>query len=238
MPLAFAWFSAAAFAASLTFFLYSYLVPFGAAASGTPFGRGTAVPTAVNVALFSVFALHHSVFARTSIKRRVRAIVPPSLERAFYTLIASVLFVIVCGSWQPVPGVLYELRGPWAFVGYAVVAAGVLMTALGARALDVLDLAGVRQVLDAANPPGTTGHIPLKTDGIYGFVRHPVYFGWLLIVFGIPGMTMTRLIFAVVSTLYLALAVPFEERSLVETFGPEYASYRQKVRWRMVPGLY
>jgi protein-S-isoprenylcysteine O-methyltransferase Ste14 len=34
------------------------------------------------------------------------------------------------------------------------------------------------------------------------------------------------------------LAVPFEERGLVETFGPEYASYRERVRWRMIPGIY
>jgi protein-S-isoprenylcysteine O-methyltransferase Ste14 len=51
-------------------------------------------------------------------------------------------------------------------------------------------------------------------------------------------MTMTRLTFAVISTLYLAIAIPFEERSLIETFGADYASYRRTVRWRMIPGLY
>jgi protein-S-isoprenylcysteine O-methyltransferase Ste14 len=49
---------------------------------------------------------------------------------------------------------------------------------------------------------------------------------------------MTRLSFAVISTAYLVVAIPFEERSLVETFGPAYASYRKKVRWRMMPGIY
>jgi protein-S-isoprenylcysteine O-methyltransferase Ste14 len=60
----------------------------------------------------------------------------------------------------------------------------------------------------------------------------------MLFVFGPPDMTMTRLTFAIISTLYLAIAIPFEERSLVETFGGEYASYRGKVRWRMIPGFY
>jgi len=49
---------------------------------------------------------------------------------------------------------------------------------------------------------------------------------------------LTRLSFAAISTLYLALAIPFEERSLIETFGPDYASYRMKVRLRMMPGIY
>ena len=51
-------------------------------------------------------------------------------------------------------------------------------------------------------------------------------------------MTLTRFTFAVVSTAYLALAIPFEERSLIETFGNEYRDYQRKVRWRMIPGLY
>jgi protein-S-isoprenylcysteine O-methyltransferase Ste14 len=97
----------------------------------------------------------------------------------------------------------------------------------------VLDLAGVRQVMPVAGPAQ-----PLKTYGVYGFVRHPLYFAWMLLVFGAPVMTMTRLTFAVFSTLYLAVAIPFEERSLTETFGRDYASYRRKVRWRMIPGIY
>jgi protein-S-isoprenylcysteine O-methyltransferase Ste14 len=55
---------------------------------------------------------------------------------------------------------------------------------------------------------------------------------------GVPQMTFTRLTFAAISTIYLALAIPFEEKSLIETFGPDYASYRKKVRWRMLPGIY
>jgi protein-S-isoprenylcysteine O-methyltransferase Ste14 len=51
-------------------------------------------------------------------------------------------------------------------------------------------------------------------------------------------MTATRATFAVVSTIYLAAAIPWEERNLLETFGPEYEQYRRKVRWRMMPGIY
>ena len=51
-------------------------------------------------------------------------------------------------------------------------------------------------------------------------------------------MTSTRLLFAVVSVAYLVIAIPFEERSLVESFGEPYRAYRRQVRWRMVPGVY
>lgn len=233
MSLAFAWTAAAAFVASLLYFLYSYFVRFADASTS----NGWVGSFALNFLLFTAFALHHSAFARTGLKRRIGATVSRRLERAVYTLVSSVLFVLVCALWREVPGVLYRIPPPWTWLAYASLTAGLVVTAYGARALDVLDLAGVRQVLNSRRPsprPPT----PLRTDGLYGFVRHPVYFGWVLIVLGVPVMTMTQLTFAVISTAYLAVAVPFEERSLIETFGPDYASYQQKVRWRMIPGIY
>ncbi len=233
LPLLFAWLAAAAFAGSLGFFVYAYLILFGWPALPGPDGSGLAVPIVTNVLLFTVFALHHSVFARTGCKQLVTNWAPPALERALYSLVASALFAAVCWWWRPVPGMAWQLDGPWRLLGYAVQAAGVIVTFVGARALDVLDLAGVRQVLRSS-----TRHAVLKTDGVYGLVRHPLYFGWILLVFGEPDMTGTRLVFAVISTFYLVVAIPFEERSLIETFGPDYASYQRKVRWRIIPGLH
>jgi protein-S-isoprenylcysteine O-methyltransferase Ste14 len=51
-------------------------------------------------------------------------------------------------------------------------------------------------------------------------------------------MTGTRFVFATISTLYLALAIPLEERSLRGQFGSAYAAYASKVKWKMVPGIY
>lgn len=235
MPrLVFAWLAAAAFAASLGFFAYSYLVVYAPVSnpSADPWSP-PAVPWLVNLALFSVFALHHSVFARSGIKRFVHAVVAPPMERAVYSMVASVLFVLVCWLWSPIEGIAWTLPGAWRWFGIAIQATGVVMTLAGARALDVLELAGVRQVLTTAPRPAV-----LKTDGVYGFVRHPLYFSWVLLVFGAPEMSLTRLSFAAISTVYLALAIPFEERGLIETFGPDYASYRKSVRWRMLPGIY
>jgi hypothetical protein len=77
-----------------------------------------------------------------------------------------------------------------------------------------------------------------KTTGPYGLVRHPIYLGWFLIVFGVGTMTMTRLVFAVVSCAYILLAIPFEERSLRRETNGAYDRYMQKVPRKLVPGLY
>lgn len=228
-----AWTGALVFAGSLLWFLYCYMVRFGGVVPRGPLLR----PVLANILLFSVFALHHSLLARTGIKAALSRLLAPGLERSLYTWVASLLFIAVCSFWQPVPGLLYKLGGGWALAGYAVQAAGLVLTLRGASAVSFLDLAGVRPVLLAARG-AVPSHVPLATSGLYGFVRHPVYFAWVLLVFGAPSMTATRATFAIVSTIYLAAAIPWEERNLLEIFGPEYEHYRQKVRWRMMPGIY
>jgi protein-S-isoprenylcysteine O-methyltransferase Ste14 len=147
--------------------------------------------------------------------------------------VASVLFIAVCAAWRPVPGELYRVTGGLALAAYGIHVAGIVLTARGSARLDVLDLAGVRAV-SSSNAP----RVPLQTHGVYSFVRHPVYFAWVLMVAGTPHMTTTRLTFAVLSTAYLAIAIPFEERGLIDVFGQEYREYQKRVRWRMIPGLY
>jgi protein-S-isoprenylcysteine O-methyltransferase Ste14 len=53
-----------------------------------------------------------------------------------------------------------------------------------------------------------------------------------------PTMTANRLLFAVVSTAYLILAIPWEEKSLVAGHGDRYRAYQQSVKWRLVPGIW
>jgi protein-S-isoprenylcysteine O-methyltransferase Ste14 len=228
-----AWAGAALFLLSLLWSAYAYLIGFDR--RPPRLSRTTAIT--FDVGLFSVFALHHSLLARAGAKRFVRAWAPPELERSIYTWTASLLFIAVCVWWEPVPGTLYVLHGPWRLIGYGVQLAGLVLTIRSSAALDVLDLAGVRQVQREREgaPPR---HVALETGGLYGFVRHPLYFAWALMVFGSPDMTATRATFAIVTTTYLAMAIPWEERSLVQIFGPDYEAYRRQVRWRMFPGVY
>jgi protein-S-isoprenylcysteine O-methyltransferase Ste14 len=220
------------FVASLLYFVASYAWRFDAAASGD---WPPAAAIVVDLALFSVFALHHSVFARASVKRGIEHVIPPALERSAYVWIASVLFAIVCAVWIPVPGRLWLVTGPlrWLLVGIQVAAA--ITAVLAARRLSVLELAGVRQLWPQ---PADHAAAVLLDRGLYGIVRHPIYLAWLFMVWPAPDMNGTRLVFAAVSSTYLAIAIPFEERALARTFGDAYTRYRRRVRWRMLPGVY
>jgi protein-S-isoprenylcysteine O-methyltransferase Ste14 len=181
----------------------------------------------VNVALFTVFALHHSIMARTGAKAWITRHLPANLERSVYVWIASVLFLAVCWLWQPLPGVIWQTRGPGLAL-YIAQAFGAVLTIAAARVVGVWELAGVRQ-------PDHSRPIEFRADGPFAIVRHPIYLGWVLMVFATPVMTASQLLFAVVSTLYLIAAIPFEERSLLEVFPEKYGAYQKQMRWRLIP---
>lgn len=223
------------FAGSLLFFVRQYAAFGSGAWRAAPWswalgGR----PAAIDVLLFTAFALHHSIFARTGVKTWIVRHIPAALERALYVWISSVLFILTCAAWQPVPGVLWDLAWPASLALAPVQLLGVVITLRSARRLDVLELAGVRQAFGgrvAARPA-------LLEDGFYGLVRHPIYLGWLLIVWPIGSMTGTRLVFAATSTLYLLAAIPIEERELRRSLGEPYVAYARRTRWRLVPFVY
>lgn len=187
----------------------------------------------INALLFTVFALHHSLLARAGAKRRVVALVGSRLERSAYVWVASLIYIAVWWLWRDLPGHLYRHTGVLAAVHWAIVALGFGLTLAASRLIDPLDLAGVHQASQS-----TSQASPLEVSGPYHLVRHPIYLGWLLIVFGGPYMTWTRVEFAVVSSAYLLAAIPFEERSLVAAFGESYRAYQRSVRWRIVPGIW
>jgi protein-S-isoprenylcysteine O-methyltransferase Ste14 len=57
-------------------------------------------------------------------------------------------------------------------------------------------------------------------------------------VFGAAHMTGDRLVFAVTTTAYLIVAIPWEERSLRQSFGDAYDRYMRNVKSRMIPFIY
>jgi protein-S-isoprenylcysteine O-methyltransferase Ste14 len=223
----FRWFGALVFLLSLLSFAYVYVVRLGVPAADH---GHTARDVVFNVTLFTIFALHHSIMARTGAKAWITRLAPPALERSIYVWIASLLFLAVCWLWRPLPGVIWETRGAGLPL-YVVQVFGAVLTIAAARIVGVWELAGVKQ-------PDPIKTIEFTANGPFAIVRHPIYLAWVLMVFATPVMTTSRMVFAVVSTLYLIVAIPFEERSLVDGFGDKYVAYQRQMRWRLIPYIW
>jgi len=220
------------FAGSLVFFAVSYAWRFDEVIGPWSWTTGQRA-VLLDVTMFSVFALHHSIFARSGGRAWIARRVAPELERSVYVWLASLLFLGVCVWWVPVPGVAWEITGNFAVACWFVQALGAVLTVVAARHFNLLELAGVTQALQhRADQPVRLAHGP------YGLVRHPIYLGWFAMVWFPPAMTGTRLVFAAISCAYLLVAIPFEERDLRRTFGGAYETYMRRVRWKIVPGVY
>jgi hypothetical protein len=220
----FVWLGGALFVASLAYCTWWYLFALSITPSGVSWSA-----LAIDVLLLSIFAVHHSVFAREGVKAWLSRVVPERLLRSVYVWTASLLLIMVCAAWAPIGGELYRVSGWPALAVAAVQLYGVWIIAQSVRGIDPLELAGIRRA---------PARGPLQIRGPYALVRHPLYFGWVLAVFGTAHMTGDRLAFAAITTLYLMMAIPLEERSLVRSFGEEYARYARAVRWRIIPFIY
>lgn len=187
------------------------------------------VALAINGGLILLFGLQHSIMARPAFKRWWTQFVPQPIERSTYVLASCLLMILLMWQWRPMGGIVWEVTHPagrWAL--YALFAVGWLMVPAVSLLIHHFDLFGTRQVwLHLRGQPYT--HLSFRTPGAYRFVRHPLYVGWIIAFWATPTMTVAHLVFAVLLTLYILVAIPIEERDLSAHFGAKYEDYRRRV---------
>ncbi|WP_341863331.1 methanethiol S-methyltransferase [Gymnodinialimonas sp. 57CJ19] len=191
----------------------------------------------INLMLLSVFALQHSIMARPAFKRVWTRVIPQAAERSTYIFLTCVALILIFVFWQPLPAVIWDVSNTvlgtvltvlfW--VGWLVVLASTFM-------IDHFDLFGVKQIYanlrkrQASQP----GFIKI---GLYRLVRHPIMTGFLIAFWAAPTMTVGHLLFTLVTTGYIVIAVlRLEEKDLIAQIGDDYITYQREVP-AFVPGI-
>jgi methanethiol S-methyltransferase len=236
----------------LLFFIYgvaSYLVFLATFLYAVAFVGGFSVPSrldgaassslpraiAIDCALLTLFAVQHSVMARRWFKERWTQIVPWAIERSTYVLCASLALLLLFWQWRPLGIQIWSVDNTGLRIAlWVLFAAGWTTVLVVTFLINHFDLFGLRQVwLPLAGKPYT--RVPFRTPLPYRFVRHPLYFGFLLAFWMTPTMTVAHLLFACATTAYIVLAIQFEERDLVIEHGVGYEEYRRAVPM-LIPG--
>jgi protein-S-isoprenylcysteine O-methyltransferase Ste14 len=93
--------------------------------------------------------------------------------------------------------------------------------------IDHFDLFGLRQVFLYFTGKEYT-HPPLATPMLYRIIRHPILLGWMIASWATPTMTYGHLLYAIGTTTYMLIAIPFEERDLEMFLGEKYRQYKAR----------
>jgi methanethiol S-methyltransferase len=225
----------AGIAYAIFFATFLYLIAF---VGNLPFApltvdRGPSAPVAVaiviDIALIAIFGLQHSVMARPGFKRAWTRVVPEHMERSVYVLCASAALIVLFLLWRPIPRIVWDASGTLlALPLWLVFASGWLIVLLSTFLINHFELFGLQQAWfhvsgrDAAPPE-------LRQPFFYRWIAHPLYSGFFLAFWAIPTMTAGHLLFALVMSTHILIAIRFEERDLRGMFGTDYDQYRAGV---------
>ncbi|WP_141456351.1 methanethiol S-methyltransferase [Pseudoxanthomonas sp. z9] len=221
------------YAAFLVTFLYAIAFVAG---MGVPkhIDNGVATPQVaalmIDIALLALFAVQHSGMARPAFKRWWTRFVPQSIERSTFVLVSSGVLALLFWQWRPLPQVIWQVdNGLASGLLWAVSLLGWLLVLTSSFAINHFELFGLRQVWLHARRRSPKDE-PFVLRAMYRIVRHPLMLGFLIAFWATPAMSLGHLLFAVVVTGYIVVAVRFlEERDLVAVHGDAYRDYQRRV---------
>lgn len=227
---------AAVFVATLLYavgFIEGVVVPTGID-TGTVWPPSVAL--CIDLQLLGLFVAQHSGMARRGFKRVLTGHVPPLVERATYVLCASLALIVLFAAWQPLPAPVWRAADPRAVAALRSLSALGWLIVLGTFLTGHFKLLERKQaVLNFAGR--VTSAVAFGTPGLYRFVRHPLYLGFILAFWATPAMTAGHLLFAAFMTGYICIGIWLEERDLAAFFGDRYRQYRGRVAM-LLPGLF
>lgn len=191
----------------------------------------------VNLALLSAFALQHSIMARPAFKRIWTKVIPKAAERSTYILMTCLALIAIFVFWQPLATSIWDFSNTATgttltalfWVGWLIVLTSTFM-------IDHFDLLGLRQIYANLKNHSAAQSGFIKV-GLYRLVRHPIMTGFLIAFWAAPTMSVGHLLFALVTTGYIVIAVlHLEEKDLVAHLGDEYLAYQREVP-AFIPGF-
>lgn len=190
-----------------------------------------AVALVIDLALLGLFAIQHSLMARPAFKRWWTQFVPKPIERSTYVLFSSLALIALFWWWRPLGPMLWNVEHDIARFGlYALSAVGWLLVLSSTFLISHFDLFGLKQVWQVNRKSGDAGTSPFVTRAFYRIVRHPLMLGFLIAFWATPTMSFGHLLFALMTTAYIVIAVKYlEERDLVAEFGDVYRDYQDRV---------
>jgi protein-S-isoprenylcysteine O-methyltransferase Ste14 len=174
-----------------------------------------------------MFFLQHSAMARKSIRQRLTRTVPEKYMGAFYAIASGIAVLLLTGFWQELPESLIAAQGFLRLTLRALFFTAIL-NVIWVMITGFIRLFQLQPIMDELSESKSRSAVLIR-HGPYRFVRHPLYFSSLLMIWSYPDLTLDRLLLNVLFTIWVIAATFLEERDLGARFGESFRIYQQEV---------
>ena len=175
-----------------------------------------------------LFFVQHSVMLRKSFRSHLARVISSPYHGALFAMVSGLMLIAVAVLWQSSMVSFYELQGfPRRLVrgSFFLAMAGFAWGGISLRLFDPFGRTPIMAHLRGEDLPPQ----PFVIRGPYRWVRHPLYFFTLLLIWSCPDMTADRLLFNLLWSVWIFAGTILEEADLLSDFGEAYRSYQHKV---------
>jgi protein-S-isoprenylcysteine O-methyltransferase Ste14 len=146
--------------------------------------------------------------------------------RLYYSVFAIIYLIPLLYLQYTIDSIRLWSKNPFIeFPGVLMIIAGLTIMLICMRRY-FFDISGVKALAKRDQLPAE-----LQTDGLHEIVRHPLYFGTLVFIWGcfLLFPLLSNLIACCLITIYTIAGIQIEERKLIMEFGERYTYYSNKV---------
>jgi protein-S-isoprenylcysteine O-methyltransferase Ste14 len=192
------------------------------------FGLSTRDALLIDALLSIMFFLQHSIIVRRAFRKWLGKFMPDIYHNAFYGLTSIIALMLVLVFWQKIPAVIVRVDGIifWLIcVSFCLCLAGFLWGVLSLGSFDAL---GVKPLMLYISNKQERPQ-PIVAKGPYRWVRHPLYLFLIVIIWSYPVLTLDRLLFNIMWSIWIVIGTYLEDRDLHCEFGSQYSAYSLQV---------
>ena len=182
----------------------------------------------LDAGLSLLFFVQHSGMVRKPFHRWLARFLPEEYAGAVYTIVSGIVLLLVILLWQASTQTVIAPSGLFRWSLRAISFLSLLGFYWGVKSLRLFDPFGLRPIfhrLRGRNPKP----MPIAVAGPYRWVRHPLYFFMILMIWSCPDLTRDRLLFNLLWTVWIVIGSYLEEIDLAAEFGDAYREYQKSV---------
>jgi protein-S-isoprenylcysteine O-methyltransferase Ste14 len=184
----------------------------------------------MDASLSVFFFLQHSLLIRREIRQKLTRLVRAEYYNAFYGLTSCIALLLVFVFWQRSPTLIARADGIVFWMLRLLFVLSMIGFYWGTKSLGSFDALGVKPLMRyITNGPGRDIPQQITVKGPYRWARHPLYLFLIFLIWSCPVLTLDRLVFNILWTIWIVIGTYLEDRDLHREFESQYREYSSRV---------